>query len=184
MEPKLHEVQSSFCRILTPTYIFITWWSLKNQTFILIFTLVLDSFCAFLWGHIVNLATYMVNKLLMDVFGDLLNSHCHDVMSVERYSGQSTLSLKPPHDKTNKKTCAPSEDSDQPGHPLSAQPFCWFCHVAAHLSVTLFILSTGFIGVLVKKVHLRVAGGKWKYTINECLVCIIKIFIKKLHKSI
>ena len=26
----------------------------------------------------------------------------------------------PPHDKTNKMTCAPSEDSDQPGHP-SAQ---------------------------------------------------------------
>ena len=25
----------------------------------------------------------------------------------------------PPHDKTNKMTCAPSEDSDQPGHPPS-----------------------------------------------------------------
>ena len=25
---------------------------------------------------------------------------------------------KPPHDKTNKMTCASSEDSDQPGHPL------------------------------------------------------------------
>ena len=24
-----------------------------------------------------------------------------------------------PHDKTNKMTCAPSEDSDQPGHPPS-----------------------------------------------------------------
>ena len=24
---------------------------------------------------------------------------------------------EPPHDKTNKMTCAPSEDSDQPGHP-------------------------------------------------------------------
>ena len=51
--------------------------------------------------------------------------------------------------------CAPSEDSDQPGHPhsscgqqrlhadsgcpgwslssLGAQPHCWFCHVAAHI---------------------------------------------------
>ena len=29
--------------------------------------------------------------------------------------------------------CAPSEDSDRPGHPLGAQPHCWFCHVAAHL---------------------------------------------------
>ena len=70
---------------------------------------------------------------------------------------------EPPHDKTNKMTCAPSENSDQPGHPLSliriitvcmkkaktlirlggcpgwsesspyAQTFCWFCHEAAHI---------------------------------------------------
>ena len=26
---------------------------------------------------------------------------------------------EPPHDKTNKMTCAPSEDSDQSGHPPS-----------------------------------------------------------------
>ena len=25
--------------------------------------------------------------------------------------------IEPPHDKTNKMACAPSEDSDQPGHP-------------------------------------------------------------------
>ena len=29
------------------------------------------------------------------------------------------LIYEPPHDKTNKMTCAPSEDSDQPGHPPS-----------------------------------------------------------------
>ena len=29
------------------------------------------------------------------------------------------LLYEPPHDKTNKMTCAPSEDSDQPGHPPS-----------------------------------------------------------------
>ena len=27
------------------------------------------------------------------------------------------------HDKTNKMACAPSEDSDQPGHPPSDQRF-------------------------------------------------------------
>ena len=27
--------------------------------------------------------------------------------------------FEPQHDKTNKMTCAPSEDSDQPGHPPS-----------------------------------------------------------------
>ena len=26
---------------------------------------------------------------------------------------------EPPHDKTNKMACAPSNDSDQPGHPPS-----------------------------------------------------------------
>ena len=34
----------------------------------------------------------------------------------------TTVNIKtnePPHDKTNKMTCAPSEDSDQPGHPPS-----------------------------------------------------------------
>ena len=27
--------------------------------------------------------------------------------------------FQPPHDKTNKMVCVPSEDSDQPGHPPS-----------------------------------------------------------------
>ena len=30
-----------------------------------------------------------------------------------------TIIIVPEHDKTNKMTCAPSEDSDQPGHPPS-----------------------------------------------------------------
>ena len=30
-----------------------------------------------------------------------------------------TSSFEPPRDKTNKMACAPSEDSDQPGHPPS-----------------------------------------------------------------
>ena len=29
------------------------------------------------------------------------------------------ITFEPPRDKTNKITCAPSEDSDQPGHPPS-----------------------------------------------------------------
>ena len=32
-------------------------------------------------------------------------------------------SVEPPHDKTNKMICAPSEDSDQPGHPPSPISF-------------------------------------------------------------
>ena len=30
---------------------------------------------------------------------------------------KTELLNEPPHDKTNKMICAPSEDSDQPGHP-------------------------------------------------------------------
>ena len=44
---------------------------------------------------------------------------------------------EPRHGKTNKMACAPSEDSDQPGHDLSLSwahmSFCWFCHDAAHI---------------------------------------------------
>ena len=61
---------------------------------------------------------------------------------------------EPPQDKTNKMACAPSEDSDQPGHSpslirvfavrmekayvfsypsLGAQSFCWVCHEAAQI---------------------------------------------------
>ena len=32
---------------------------------------------------------------------------------------QMITKFEPPHDKTNKMACAPSEDSDQPGHPPS-----------------------------------------------------------------
>ena len=32
---------------------------------------------------------------------------------------QLVSSFEPPHNKTNKVACAPSEDSDQPGHPPS-----------------------------------------------------------------
>ena len=28
------------------------------------------------------------------------------------------MKIEPPHDKTNKMTCAPSEDSDQPGRMI------------------------------------------------------------------
>ena len=33
-----------------------------------------------------------------------------------KYISTVSLSLYLPHDKTNKMACAPSEDSDQPGH--------------------------------------------------------------------
>ena len=35
------------------------------------------------------------------------------------YISSDFRSFEPPHDKTNKMACAPSEDSDQPGYPPS-----------------------------------------------------------------
>ena len=44
-------------------------------------------------------------------------------MKTWMFTQKTTFALysynEPPHDKTNKMTCAPSEDSDQPGHPPS-----------------------------------------------------------------
>ena len=39
--------------------------------------------------------------------------------SVHSASHQTFKTYEPPHDKTNKLACAPSKDSDQPGHPPS-----------------------------------------------------------------
>ena len=37
----------------------------------------------------------------------------------DRSDFRTTKIIEPKHDKTNKMTCAPSEDSNQPGHPPS-----------------------------------------------------------------
>ena len=44
---------------------------------------------------------------------------CSSRPSVHSPSHQTFKTYEPPHDKTNKLACAPSEDSDQPGHPIS-----------------------------------------------------------------
>ena len=38
--------------------------------------------------------------------------------TIQKYN-QTALTYEPPHAKTNKMTCAPSEGSDQLGHPSS-----------------------------------------------------------------
>ena len=45
---------------------------------------------------------------------DLLRSYFHKPQKNEIY-----FLNEPMHDKTNNRTCAPREDSDQPGHPPS-----------------------------------------------------------------
>ena len=40
------------------------------------------------------------------------------------FEALSSFTIEPSHDKTNKMTCAPSEDSDQPGYPPSLISLC------------------------------------------------------------
>ena len=68
---------------------------------------------------------------------------CHDSVFCDRndkfnasffVAVSDSKTNEPPHDKTNKVTCASSKDSDQPGHPS----LCWahrsFCHAMAQFS--------------------------------------------------
>ena len=44
----------------------------------------------------------------------------HKIREKVLWSGTTKqFKIEPPRDKTNKMVCAPSEDSDQPGHPPS-----------------------------------------------------------------
>ena len=45
--------------------------------------------------------------------------HPHSMISVFVVLCLASITPEPPNDKTNKMICAPSQDSDQPGHPLS-----------------------------------------------------------------
>ena len=47
------------------------------------------------------------------------NLRCFLTQSVDQMECSDDYVYEPPHDKTNKMVCAPSEDSDQPGHPPS-----------------------------------------------------------------
>ena len=81
------------------------------------------------------------------------------------------MSFEPLHDKTNKKTCVPSEDSDQTGHlpslirvfavcmkkpwvvsyPLSSQRRLWLDWVDAQGELSLFWVHSHFVGFVVQQ---------------------------------
>ena len=62
-------------------------------------------------GHLQSLYDALQCHLL---FMPLHATHCVRTSMTVRETG-----LEPPRDKTNEMACAPSEDSDQPGHPPS-----------------------------------------------------------------
>ena len=108
---------------------------------------------------------FLVSSYLFQFVHCIRDASVTDCLS-ERTDAILKESLFEPHrHKTNKMACAPSEDSDQPGHPPSLirvfavrlkkarilsypmsalrilwsdwahMPFCWFCHDAAHMRI-------------------------------------------------
>ena len=95
----------------------------------------------------------------------------------------SSKIFEPPHDKTNKMTRAPSEDSDQPGHPpihlirvftvciknhwalsypLSVQQRLWSDWVDAQADLSLHWVHRSFVGFVMRQlVFLRKLGSDW-----------------------
>ena len=72
----------------------------------------------------------MVHFLLRSISCGICLAPCSHICSVlfvivvasigeERAGIYVVCAFELPHDKTNEMTCAPSEDSDQPGHPAS-----------------------------------------------------------------
>ena len=59
-------------------------------------------------------STLCLQRLVAMFPKDLISEYLGPV-----YENMLCVLYEPPRDKTNKVTCAPSEDSDQPGHPPS-----------------------------------------------------------------
>ena len=49
----------------------------------------------------------------------VFNGHSYNLVGNTVPQLKLPITFEPAHDRTNKMTCAPSEDSDQPGHPPS-----------------------------------------------------------------
>ena len=109
-----------------------------------------------------------------------------------------TCSNEPPHDKTNKIACAPSEDSDQPRHPpslirvfavrmkeawfliypLSAQRRLWSDWADAQADLSLRWAHSHFVGFVTRRLKLwllyRIFPNKWTCPITvefSCFFC-------------
>ena len=68
-------------------------------------------------GHLMIMGRKNIYFFVTDIFWGTIMS-THDILCFYVVNGKLSLN-EPPHDKTNKVACAPSEDSDQPGHPPS-----------------------------------------------------------------
>ena len=64
-------------------------------------------------------ATALISPLLSECFDSYSCFQC-----VWRILLQNLQTFESPHDNTNKMACAPSEDSDEPGHPPSLIRVC------------------------------------------------------------
>ena len=71
--------------------------------------------CASAHAYLSLYYTHMLFCRVCSAAGHFSNTH----ISPSYFYQMFMLLFEPPHDKTNKMTCAPSRDLDQPGHSLS-----------------------------------------------------------------
>ena len=111
------------------------------------------------------------NTTPLDLFSLLIEGHVIDSLPVRIKEFWKKLINEPPHDKTNKMACAPSEDSDQPGHPpslirvfavrmkkagvlsyiLSAQQRLWSDWADAQADLSIHWAHSHFVGFVMRR---------------------------------
>ena len=77
-------------------------------------------------GRTCHFVGFVMRRLMSIRFYTLVTEPAFENLNdINRWNKQTLncciklLTFEPPHDKTNEMACAPSEDSDQPGHPPS-----------------------------------------------------------------
>ena len=138
-------------------------------------------------------------KLITDYFSLLLDLS-------QRIQPQMSTN-EPPHDRTNNMACAPSEDSDQPGHPpslirvfavrmkthcvfsytLSAQRRIWSDWTDAQAGLNLRWAHSHFVGFVMRRLKFSIFISKGCQEISQpslLWLCVIPLLVSKLRVSV
>ena len=111
------------------------------------------------------------------------SAHLEPWQKILQINQEQQNKYEPPHDKTNKIACAPSKDSDQPGHPpslirvfavrmkkawvlsypLSAQQILWSDWAVSQTDLRLHWAHSHFVGFVMRRLILYSRGYKQLY---------------------
>ena len=147
--------------------------------------LVRFTFCYMNWCYMYISTSWSI--FLMSF--ECLKSSMNYVLMISYHNFLWWLVFEPPHDKTNKMACAPSKDSDQPGHPpslirvfavrmkkawvlsypLSAQWRHWSDWVDAQADLSISWVHRGFCRVCPEAAHLFKVVFVWLKSLMSSL---------------